>query len=44
MPHQQHAVTWLLGREQQRPSSDILADDMGLNKTLTMSIDYDHSC
>ncbi|KAF7994559.1 hypothetical protein HCN44_004031 [Aphidius gifuensis] len=36
MPHQKHALAWLLWREKQKPPSGLLADDMGLGKTLTM--------
>lgn len=36
MPHQQHALAWLLWREQQKPPGGVLADEMGLGKTLTM--------
>ncbi|KAK9876169.1 hypothetical protein WA026_011286 [Henosepilachna vigintioctopunctata] len=36
MAHQKTALAWLEYRELQKPSDGILADDMGLRKTLTM--------
>ncbi|GLG96545.1 Transcription termination factor 2 [Gryllus bimaculatus] len=36
MIHQRHALAWLLWRETQRPPAGVLADDMGLGKSLTM--------
>ncbi|XP_014614738.1 PREDICTED: LOW QUALITY PROTEIN: transcription termination factor 2-like, partial [Polistes canadensis] len=36
MPHQQHALAWLMWRERERPLGGVLADDMGLGKNLTM--------
>lgn len=35
MPHQQHALAWMIWRENQYPKGGILGDDMGLGKTLT---------
>lgn len=36
MPHQRHALAWMIWRENQFPIGGILGDDMGLGKTLTM--------
>ncbi|XP_037031169.1 transcription termination factor 2-like isoform X1 [Bradysia coprophila] len=35
MPHQRHALAWMIWREDQYPKGGILGDDMGLGKTLT---------
>lgn len=35
MPHQRHALAWMIWRENQYPKGGILGDDMGLGKTLT---------
>ncbi|NXX89006.1 TTF2 factor, partial [Centropus bengalensis] len=36
LPHQKQALAWLLWRESQKPCGGILADDMGLGKSLMM--------
>lgn len=36
LPHQAHALAWMLWRETQIPCGGLLADDMGLGKSISM--------